>query len=117
MINDKRLEPTWPLHLAREEDLYFYLEAIEAYLPNCRVRVTGHGELLMLGGYSYLGLNGHPKINQAAKEAIERYGTGTEGVRMLAGTLDLHRQLEAEIARFKGTEAAATFSSGYTNRT
>lgn len=113
MINEERLEPAWPLELARERDVYFYLEAIEAYLPDCRVRVTGHGEMLMLGGYSYLGLNGHPKLNQAAKEAIDRYGTGTEGVRMLAGTLDLHRQLEAAIARFKGTEAAATFSSGY----
>jgi 7-keto-8-aminopelargonate synthetase-like enzyme len=103
----------WPVREGREQDLYFYLEAIEAYLPDNRVRVVGHGEMLMLGGYSYLGLNGHPRINGATYEAIERYGTGTEGARLLAGTLEIHRQLEARVAKFKGTEAAVTFSSGY----
>jgi 8-amino-7-oxononanoate synthase len=103
----------WPVREGREQDLYFYLEAIEAYLPDNRVRVVGHGEMLMLGGYSYLGLNGHPRINRATYEAIERYGTGTEGARLLAGTLEIHRQLEARVAKFKGTEAAVTFSSGY----
>lgn len=112
-VNDQDLETYWPIASLRDQDLYFYLERIEAYLPACRVRVAGHGDLLMLGGYSYLGLNGHPAINQAAQQAIERYGTGTLGVRMLAGTLDLHKELEAAVARFKGTEDAATFSSGY----
>jgi glycine C-acetyltransferase len=112
-MNDHDLETYWPIKALREQDLYFYLEQIEAYLPDCRVRVRGHGEMLMLGGYSYLGLNGHPDINRAAARAIELYGTGTHGVRMLAGTLDLHKELEAAVARFKGTEAAATFSSGF----
>lgn len=112
-MNDLALEPYWPVKPVRDADLYFYLEAIEEYLPGCRVRVAGHGEMLLLGGYSYLGLNGHPDINAAAVAAVQRYGTGTHGVRMLAGTLDLHRELEAAVARFKGTEAAATFSSGY----
>ena len=100
----------WPV----KDPLYFYLEAIEAYHPDCRVTVTGRGEMLMLGGYSYFGLNGHPRINQAALAAIERYGTGAEGARLLAGTLDLHRKLESRISDFKQTEAAVTFSSGYT---
>jgi glycine C-acetyltransferase len=69
--------------------------------------------MLMLGGYSYLGLNGDPRINQAAKDAIDRYGTGTQGVRLLAGTLDIHKQLDARIARFKGAQTAFTFSSGF----
>lgn len=112
-MNDQALETYWPIGTLREQDLYFYLERIEAYLPGCRVRVTGRGDMLLLGGYSYLGLNGHPAINAAALAAIERYGTGTHGVRMLAGTLELHKDLEAAVARFKGTEASATFSSGF----
>lgn len=107
------LEPAWPVTQGREDDLYFYLEAIEEYLPDNRVRVTGHGEMIMLGSYSYLGLNGHPAINAAAMQAVQRFGTGTHGVRMLAGTLSIHKELEAKIAEFKGTEDAATFSSGY----
>lgn len=67
----------------------------------------------MLGGYSYLGLIKHPEIDRAAQEAIRQYGTGTHGVRLLAGSLTLHEELEAEIARFKGTETAVAMSSGY----
>lgn len=92
---------------------YFYLKATEELLPNGRVRVKDHGEMIMLGGYSYLGLIRHPKIDAAAQSAIEKYGTGTYGVRLLAGTLDLHVQLEERIAAFKQTEAALTMSSGY----
>jgi 8-amino-7-oxononanoate synthase len=112
-VNLLNLEPAWPVEKGRAEDLYFYLEAIEEYLPGNRVRVVGHGDMIMLGGYSYLGLIGHPAINEAAHRAIDKFGTGTHGVRMLAGTLTLHRELEARIAAFKGTEAAATFSSGF----
>jgi glycine C-acetyltransferase len=67
----------------------------------------------MFASYSYLGLVGHPRINAAAQAAVEKYGTGTHGVRMLAGTLTLHTELEEVIADFKHTEAAVTFSSGY----
>jgi len=67
----------------------------------------------MYASYSYLGLVGHPRINAAAKAAIDRYGTGTHGVRTLAGSLDLHTELEETIAEFKNTEAAVTFTSGY----
>jgi glycine C-acetyltransferase len=112
-LNDQALETFWPIASLRDQDLYFYLEQIEEYLPGSRVRVRGHGEMLLLGGYSYLGLNGHPEINAAAIRAIEQYGTGAHGARMLAGTLDLHKELEQAIAGFKGTEAAATFSSGF----
>jgi 7-keto-8-aminopelargonate synthetase-like enzyme len=67
----------------------------------------------MYASYSYLGLVNHPRINQAAKQAIDRFGTGTHGVRTLAGSLSLHRELEEKIAEFKGAEAAITYSSGY----
>jgi glycine C-acetyltransferase len=103
----------WDVNHYKEEGLYFYLEATQEMLPNGHVMVENHGDMIMLGGYSYLGLIGHPKINAAAKAAIEEFGTGTYGVRLLAGSLTLHNKLETRIARFKQTDAAVTFSSGY----
>lgn len=94
------------------EGKYFYNQPIEELTGGVRVRTAGR-EMLMFASYSYLGLLGHPKINAAAHAAIDKYGTGTHGVRLLAGTLTLHRELEETIARFKGTEDAVTFSSGY----
>jgi 7-keto-8-aminopelargonate synthetase-like enzyme len=76
------------------------------------VLVNGR-EMGMFASYSYLGLVGHPRINAAAKAAVDRYGTGTHGVRTLAGTLDLHYELEETIAQFKHAEAAITYTSGY----
>lgn len=76
------------------------------------VQADGH-EMLMLSSYDYLGLIGDPRVNQAATDAVNKYGTATGGARLLTGTLDLHRQLEKDVAEFKGTEAAITFSSGY----
>jgi 8-amino-7-oxononanoate synthase len=78
-------------------------------------RVETRGQpLLMLSSYDYLGLIGHPAIETAAIEAVRTYGTGSGGVRLLTGTNTLHRELERELAAFKGTEAAITFTSGYT---
>ncbi|HCB01670.1 MAG TPA: hypothetical protein DEP19_04745, partial [Anaerolineae bacterium] len=62
---------------------------------------------------SYLGLVNHPRINEAAKKAVDQWGTGTNGVRTLAGTLTLHNELEETIANFKHTETAITYTSGY----
>jgi glycine C-acetyltransferase len=93
-------------------DLYFYNQPIDQLCGGSRVMVKGR-EMLMLASYSYLGLIGHPKISAAAKSAIDAYGTGTHGVRLLAGSLRLHVELEETIARFKHTEAAITFSSGF----
>jgi 8-amino-7-oxononanoate synthase len=70
-------------------------------------------KFLMLSSYDYLGLIGDPRIDEAAIEAIRKYGTGTGGVRMLTGTIDLHHQMERDVAAFKGTAEAITFSSGY----
>jgi 8-amino-7-oxononanoate synthase len=103
----------WDVEHYKEEGLYFYLEATQELLPNGRVNVINHGEMIMLGGYSYLGLIGHPKINEAAKAAVDQYGTGTYGVRLLAGSLKIHNELEARIAEFKQTDGAITMSSGY----
>jgi len=70
-------------------------------------------QMLMLSSYDYLGLIGDPRIDDAAVDAIGKYGTGTGGVRLLTGTIDLHDQMEKELAAFKGMPHAVTFSSGY----
>lgn len=62
---------------------------------------------------NYLGLANHPKVVQAAREAMEKYGVGPAAVRTIAGTMDLHVELEKRLADFKGVEAAITFQSGF----
>ncbi|MFE4977245.1 aminotransferase class I/II-fold pyridoxal phosphate-dependent enzyme [Kitasatospora sp. NPDC056651] len=69
--------------------------------------------LLMMSGYSYLGLAGDERVVAAAKAAVDVYGTGNHGVRALAGTIPLHEELEAEVARFARRERALVFGSGY----
>jgi 8-amino-7-oxononanoate synthase len=72
-----------------------------------------HGRrLIMCGSNNYLGLTIHPKVRQAAVDAIERYGTSCTGSRFLNGTLELHEQLEHELAEWVGKEAALVFSTG-----
>ncbi|MFT3679326.1 MAG: aminotransferase class I/II-fold pyridoxal phosphate-dependent enzyme [Ferruginibacter sp.] len=68
---------------------------------------------LMFGSNSYLGLTNHPKVKETAKKAIDKYGSGCAGSRFLNGTLDLHLELENELAEFVGKEAALVFSTGY----
>lgn len=92
--------------------LYFYNQPISELRGGARVLVNGR-EMGMYASYSYLGLVGHPRINAAALAAVEQYGTGTHGVRFLAGSLTLHRELEETIADFKRAEAAVTYTSGY----
>jgi len=96
----------------KEHDLYYLNMPVEEILPDSKVFLRGR-TMGMYASYSYLGLVGHPRINEAAKKAIDKFGTGTNGVRMLAGTLTIHKELEETIANFKHTEAAVTYSSGY----
>jgi glycine C-acetyltransferase len=96
---------------AQQAGLYFYLQPLEE-LDGAWV-TTGGRRMLNFASYSYLGLLGHPKIEAAAQGALTRYGTGTHGVRVLAGTLPLHDELEQTITRFKGVGAAIVYSSGY----
>jgi 8-amino-7-oxononanoate synthase len=93
-------------------DLYFYNQPVEEIKGGARVIVNGR-EMGMYASYGYLGLLGHPRINAAAKAAIDKFGTGTNGVRTLAGSLTIHTELEETIAAFKHAEAAITYSSGY----
>ncbi|HEX9029572.1 MAG TPA: pyridoxal phosphate-dependent aminotransferase family protein, partial [Anaerolineales bacterium] len=71
----------------------------------------GH-KLIMCGSNNYLGLTTHPKVRQAAKDAIDRFGTSCTGSRFLNGNLEFHEQLERELADFVGKEAALVFSTG-----
>ncbi len=68
---------------------------------------------VMMGSNNYLGLTHHPRVLEAAKSALERFGSGCTGSRFLNGTLDLHEQLERELADFFGKESALVFSTGY----
>lgn len=68
---------------------------------------------IMLGSNNYLGLTSHPRVIEAGIRAIEKYGSGCSGSRFLNGTLDLHVQLETELAAFLGKEAVMTFSTGF----
>ena len=97
---------------AKDAGLYYYNQPITELMGGSKVLVRGR-EMGMYASYGYLGLLGHPRINAAAKAAIDKYGTGTHGVRSLAGTLELHTELEETIADFKHAEAALTYSSGY----
>jgi len=75
--------------------------------------VIGDHHLIMIGSNNYLGLTVHPKVRQAAMEAIERFGTSCTGSRFLNGTLELHLELERRLAEFMGREATLVFSTGY----
>jgi len=68
--------------------------------------------LIMCGSNNYLGLTTHPKVRQAAKDAIDRFGTSCTGSRFLNGTLEMHERLEAELAEWVGKQAALVFSTG-----
>jgi 8-amino-7-oxononanoate synthase len=76
------------------------------------VRIAGKTKVMM-GSNNYLGLTHHPKVLEAADAALKKYGSGCTGSRFLNGTLDLHEQLEAELAEFLGKEACLIFSTGY----
>ncbi len=98
--------------MLKENDLYFYNQPIQEIRAGAKVLVHGR-EMGMYASYGYLGLIGHPRINKAAKKAVDKFGTGTNGVRTLAGTLTIHDELEETIAHFKHAEAAITYTSGY----
>jgi 8-amino-7-oxononanoate synthase len=112
MITQRVLYMKNRVEQARQNDLYFYNQPISELKGGSRVIVRGR-EMGMYASYSYLGLVGHPRINEAAKIAVDKYGTGTHGVRLLAGSLSVHKELEETISEFKGTEDAVTYSSGY----
>ena len=97
--------------IAKKKGIYPYFRPIESaqdtevYIDSKRV--------LMFGSNSYLGLTNHPKIKEAAKKAVDKYGSGCAGSRFLNGTLDIHIELEERLASFLGKEAVVIFSTGF----
>ncbi len=96
---------------AQQLGLYPYFTPIQEVIGN-QVVINNH-KMIMVGSNNYLGLIDHPKVVQAAKDAIERYGVATCGSRFLNGTLDIHVKLEERLAKFMQRESALTFSTGF----
>ena len=90
--------------------IYPYFREIQSD-QDTEVLISGK-KVLMFGSNAYLGLTNHPKVKEAAIEAIKKYGTGCAGSRFLNGTLDLHLQLEKRLAEFVGKEDAIVYSTG-----
>ncbi len=104
-------EPTEIYSQIQAADLYPYFRPIER---NDGTRAIMNGrDVIMAGSNNYLGLLSDPRVREAAENAIHRYGTGCTGSRFLNGTLDIHIELEEELARFMGRDACVLFSTGY----
>ena len=96
---------------AKAAGVYPYFRAISSE-QDSEVIINGK-KVLMFGSNSYLGLTNHPKIKEAAIEAVRKYGTGCAGSRFLNGTLDIHEELEHRLAKFVGKDEAIIFSTGF----
>jgi 8-amino-7-oxononanoate synthase len=96
----------------RDAGLYQFFRAISDSDQGTHVTVHGR-RLVMAGSNNYLGLTHHPDVMEAARSAITRYGTGCTGSRFLNGTLTLHEELEARLAKFLGREACITSGTGF----
>ncbi len=96
---------------ARAQGLYPYFREISSN-QDTEV-IINNKRVLMFGSNSYLGLTNHPKVKEAAKLAVDKYGTGCAGSRFLNGTLDIHVQLEEELAGYFKKDAALVFSTGF----
>jgi 8-amino-7-oxononanoate synthase len=99
------------LQVARENDLLPYFRLLEGQAGPV-VEMEGR-QRLMLGGNNYLGLTGDPRVKAAARDALDRYGTGVTGSRFMNGTMPIHLQLERELADWMGTDDALVYSAGY----
>jgi len=91
--------------------MYPYFTPIQEVKGN-KVKIDGK-EMIMVGSNNYLGLLDHPRVKEAAQEAIKKYGVSTCGSRFLNGTLDIHVELEERLAKFMKKEAALAFSTGF----
>lgn len=96
----------------KDQNLYNNIRTIGS--PQGAWLVVDGKRVLNFCSNNYLGLANHPRLVAAAKEAVDKYGVGPAAVRSIAGTMDLHLQLEQRLAAFKGAEACITFQSGFT---
>lgn len=100
------------INALKEAGLYNRIRTISS--PQGAWLVVDGKQVLNFCSNNYLGLANHPRLVEAAKSAVDRYGVGPAAVRTIAGTLDLHLELERRMAAFKGVDAAITFQSGFT---
>lgn len=94
-----------------EKALDWRLKEVEG--PSEPVSVVDGREVIILCANNYLGLTTHPKLKQAAIDAVEKYGVGSGAVRAISGTMDLHMELERRLAKFKKAEASLTYPTGF----
>jgi glycine C-acetyltransferase len=100
------------LDALKEQKLYRHLRVLE---DEQKAHTTiDHKSVVNLSSNNYLGLTTHPRLREAALKAIERYGVGTGSVRTIAGTMDIHMELERRLAEFKQVERVVVFQSGFT---
>ena len=95
----------------RSRNLYRELKVVDGE-QDSTVVLNGR-EVLNLSSNNYLGLANHPALKEAARQALDRYGCGSGASRLISGNMTAHEELEQRLARFKGTEAALVFNSGY----
>jgi len=95
-----------------EQNLDWKIRVLQG--PSTPIAKVDGVEVLMLCTNNYLNLTNHPKLKEAAIEAIEKYGVGSGSVRAIAGTMDLHVELEKRLAKCKGAEASLAYSAGFT---
>jgi glycine C-acetyltransferase len=111
MRNDPLSFLTDELNALKSQGLYRRLRVLDGKQA-ARTRVDGR-EVVNLSSNNYLGLTTHPKLKEKALAAIEQFGVGTGSVRTIAGTMEIHMELERRLAEFKKTEAAVVFQSGF----
>src|SRR3954465_6770675 len=107
----RRHERLEQLRAARDHDLLPYFRVLEGPAGPA-VEMEG-AQPIMLGSNNYLGLTGDERVKDAARDALERFGTGLTGSRFLNGTLSLHLELERELAEWMGSEDAIVYTTGY----
>src|SRR5688572_4177293 len=100
------------LNALREQGLYRRLRVLDDE-QKAHTSVD-HRSVVNLSSNNYLGLTTHPGLRERAMEALQRLGVGTGSVRTIAGTMEIHMELERRLASFKRTEAAVVFQSGFT---
>lgn len=113
--NPIRIKIDKELNALKEHGLLRSLPVVRG-AQGTHVSIDGKDALLLCSN-DYLSLASHPEVKEAAMRATEKYGTGAGASRLVSGTMELHLELEERIARFKGTEAALVFNSGYSANT
>ena len=110
LLRSKLASYTRPAEV-KKQGIYPYFREISS--DQDTVVKMGGKDVLMFGSNSYLGLTNHPKLKEASKKAIDKYGSGCAGSRFLNGSLDIHTELEEKLAAFVGKDEALVFSTGY----